>query len=104
MSYEYSPDLDQGFYSISEICKMPPRLNRKTGERAYPASNSRSRLPLSRTRWNEGVAVGDFPAPVKLGGMNVWPKAEIHRLEKEIADGGLKLQPIRRKETNPTKD
>jgi hypothetical protein len=43
-------------------------------------------IPLGPTRWWQGVKMGEFPKPLKLGGRTVWPVRDIDRLIATCAD------------------
>jgi prophage regulatory protein len=41
-------------------------------------------IPVSQTGWYNGVKRGIFPAPIKVGKINLWPVAAIEKLLREL--------------------
>lgn len=37
-------------------------------------------IPVGRTAWYEGIRIGRYPAPIKLGYVSAWRVADIRRL------------------------
>lgn len=46
------------------------------------------RVQVSKSKWWQGVASGEFPAPYKIGRSSVWDSAEIDQLIVDIKKGG----------------
>lgn len=45
-------------------------------------------FPVSRAGWYQGVKVGRYPAPVKLGVRSVaWRRADVEKLIADLGDG-----------------
>ncbi|WP_245909625.1 helix-turn-helix transcriptional regulator [Sphaerotilus hippei] len=45
-------------------------------------------FPVSRAGWYQGVKVGRYPAPVKLGARSVaWRRADVEKLIAELGHG-----------------
>ena len=44
-------------------------------------------LPLGRTRWYRGVAIGEFPRPRKVGSVSVWAVQDIRELLSRVSAG-----------------
>ncbi|HRO51632.1 MAG TPA: AlpA family phage regulatory protein [Alicycliphilus sp.] len=48
-----------------------------------------AKFPVSRSGWYEGVRIGRYPPPVKLGARAVaWRRSDIERLITELTEGG----------------
>ena len=65
-----------GFYKIGDIVRTK-------------ATRGEAILPIGRTTWLNGINDGLFPKPVKLLGINVWRKSDIHDLLDRIASDTL---------------
>ena len=68
---------EDGFYRLTDIVRTTTNRGKAT------------RLPIGRTTWLDGIKEGKFPAPKKIGSLLVWPKSQIHELERRIAAGEL---------------
>lgn len=64
--------------------------NKRRGRRPWRARQAiQAIIPVTKSAWRAGIASGVFPAPRKLGRLNVWPESEIRRLAEEIAERGI---------------
>lgn len=64
--------------------------NKRRGRRPWRARQAiPAIIPVTKSAWRCGIESGVFPAPRKLGRLNVWPESAIRRLAEEIAERGI---------------
>lgn len=64
--------------------------NKRRGRRPWRARQAiPAIIPVTKSAWRCGIESGVFPAPRKLGRLNVWTSEEIRRLAEEIAAHGI---------------
>lgn len=44
------------------------------------------RVPMGKSAWYKAIKDGDAPAPVKLGGVAMWPEHEIDALARRLIE------------------
>jgi len=53
-----------------------------------------ARIPISRSRWYDGVKKGEFPAPVKISAnISAWRSEDIEALIARLGDRGNDVKP-----------
>jgi len=46
-------------------------------------------IPMSRTKWYEGIKRGVFPPPIKFGRSSLWKREDIEMLIETLSKGGI---------------
>lgn len=55
-------------------------------ETLLPIPDVLKRVPVSRSKWFEGVKSGVFPKPVRLGRSTFWKSSDIDRLIQTLSN------------------